>query len=107
MNGTAFINVFLLRFKWQNLWRPLTRQTAMEFIQTLPKPQPSKSNFCESYFDIPKYAQMEKVLVFRNMLRYEHMDKYGIGTDCIMRSSVLRYVVELLPHQQKVIYLSG
>ena len=82
MNGTAFINVFLLRFKWQNLWRSLTRQTAMEFIQNLPKPQLSKSNFCESYFDIPKYAQMEKVLVFRNMLRYEHMDKYGIGTDC-------------------------
>ena len=55
---------------------------AMEFIQNLPKPQPSKSNFCKSYFDIPKYAQMEKVLVFRNMLRYEHMDEYGIGTDC-------------------------
>ena len=84
MNGTAFINVFLLRFKWQNLWRPLTLQTAMEFIQNLPKPQSSKSNFCKSYFDIPKYAQMEKVLVFRNMLRYEHMDEYGIGTDCLL-----------------------
>ena len=55
----------------------------MEFIQNLPKPQPSKSNFCKSYFDIPKYAQMEKILVFRNMLRCEHMDEYGIGTDCI------------------------
>ena len=82
MNGIAFANVFLLRFKRQNLWRPLTRQTAMEFIQNLPKPQPSKSNFCKSYFDIPKYAQIEKVLVFRNMLRCEHMDEYGIGTDC-------------------------
>ena len=81
MNGTAFINIFLLRFKWQNLWRSLTRQTAMEFIQNLPKPQPSKSNFCKSYFDIPKYAQMEKVLVFRNMLRHAHMDEYGIGTE--------------------------
>ena len=55
----------------------------MEFIQNIPKPQPSKSNFCKSYFDIPKYAQIEKVLVFRNMLKYEHMDEYGIGTDCI------------------------
>ena len=35
-----------------------------------------------SYFDLPKYTQMEKVLVFRNMLSYEHMDKYKIGTDC-------------------------
>ena len=82
MNGTASIDVFPLRFKWKNLWRPITIQTVMEFIQNLPKPQLSKSNFFESYFDIPKYAQMEKVLVFRNMLRYEHMDKYGIGTDC-------------------------
>jgi len=54
----------------------------MEIIQNLPKPQPNKSNFCKSDFDIPKYAQIEKVFVFRNMLRYEHMDKYGIGTDC-------------------------
>ena len=60
----------------------------MEFIQNLPKPQPSKSNFCKSYFDIPKYAEMEKVLVFRNMLRYEHMDEYGIGTDCIAPTPV-------------------
>ena len=57
----------------------------MEFIQNLPKPQPNKSNFCKSYFDISKYAQIEKVLVFRNMFRYEHMDKYGIGTDCIRK----------------------
>ena len=82
MNGTAFINVFLLRFKEQNLWRPLPRQTAMEFIQNLPKPQPIKSNFCKSYFDITKYAEMEKDLVSRNMLRYDHMDECGIGTDC-------------------------
>ena len=54
----------------------------MEFIQNLPKPQPSKFNFSKLYFDIRKYAQMEKVLVFRNMLRHEHMDEYGIGTDC-------------------------
>ena len=87
VNGTAFINVFLLRFKWQNLWRPLTFKTAMEFIQNLPKPQSSKSNFCESYFDIPKYAQLEKVLVFQNLLRYEHMDEYGIGTDCESQAS--------------------
>ena len=57
-------------------------QTALEFIQNLPKPQSGKSNFCKSYFDIPKHAQMEKVLVFQNMLRYEHMDEYRIGTDC-------------------------
>ena len=56
----------------------------MEFIQNIPKPQPSKSNFCKSYFDIPKYAQIEKVLVFRNMLRCEHKDEYGIGTDCLL-----------------------
>ena len=97
MNGTAFINVFLLRFKWQNLWRPLTRQTAMEFIQNLPKPQLSKSNFCESYYDIPKYAQMEKVLVFRNMLRYEHMDEYGIGTDCIYLKEKIRILIFMPP----------
>ena len=82
------MNVFLLKFKWQNLWRPLTLQTAVEFIQNFLKPQSSKSNFCKSYFDIPKYAQMEKVLVFRNMLRYEHMDEYGIGTDCIAPTPV-------------------
>ena len=57
-------------------------QTAIEFIQNLPKPQLSKSNFSKLYFDIPKYAQMEKVLVFQNTLRYEHMDEYGIRTDC-------------------------
>ena len=61
----------------------------MEFIQNIPKPQPSKSNFCKSYFDIPKYAQIEKVLVFRNMLRYEHMDEYGIGTDCVLSGLVI------------------
>ena len=60
----------------------LTRQTALEFTLNLPLRQQRKSNFCESYFDISKYAQMEKVLVFRNMLRYEHMDEYEIGTDC-------------------------
>ena len=28
---------------------------------------------------------MEKVLICRNMLRYEHMDECGIGTDCICK----------------------
>ena len=60
----------------------------MEFIQNLPKPQSSKSNFCKSYFDISKYAQMEKVLVSQNMLRYEHMDEYGIETDWYVRPSI-------------------
>ena len=45
------------------------------------KIQMRKSNFCESYFDISKYAQKEKVLVGRNMLTYDHMDECGIGTD--------------------------
>ena len=34
------------------------------------------------YFDIPRYDQMEKVLVCQNRLRFDHMDKCGIGTDC-------------------------
>ena len=54
----------------------------MEFNQILQKTQQRKSNFCKSYFDISKYARMEKVLVCRNMLRYDHMDECGIGTDC-------------------------
>ena len=57
-------------------------QTATEFIQIFQDPQLRKSNFCMSLFDIPKYAQMKKVLVCQNMLRSDHMDKYGIGTDC-------------------------
>ena len=66
----------------ENHWRPRTRQTATEFIQIFQDPQLRKSNFCMSLFDIPKYAQMKKVLVCQNMLRSDHMDKYGIGTDC-------------------------
>ena len=54
-----------------------------EFNLISQKIQLRKSNFCESYFDISKYAQMEKVLVGRNMLRYDHMDECGIGTDCV------------------------
>ena len=34
------------------------------------------------YLDIPRYDQMGKVLVCQNMLRSDHMDKCGIGTDC-------------------------
>ena len=37
----------------------------------------------KSYFDILKYAQTTKVALSRNMMRYEHMDKRGIGTDCL------------------------
>ena len=54
----------------------------MELIQILHEPQQRKSNFCKSYFDIPKYAQMGKVLVCRNILKYDNMDECGIGTDC-------------------------
>ena len=36
------------------------------------------------YLDIPRYDQMGKVLVCQNMLRSDHMDKCGIGTDCLM-----------------------
>ena len=36
----------------------------------------------KSYFDISKYAQITKVALSRNMMRYGHMDECGIGTDC-------------------------
>ena len=40
----------------------------------------------KSYFDISKYAQITKVSLSRNMMRYGHMDEYGIGTDCKVKS---------------------
>ena len=43
-----------------------------------------------SFFHTSKYAQMEKVLISRNMLRYNHMDECEIGTDCLglLRKSI-------------------
>ena len=35
-----------------------------------------------SYFDLSKYAQKTKVASCRNMMKYGHMNEYGIGTDC-------------------------
>ena len=37
----------------------------------------------KSYFDISKYAQITKVSLSRNMMRYGHMDENRIGTDCV------------------------
>lgn len=36
----------------------------------------------ESYFDVSKYAQINQVALSRNMMRYGHMDEWGVGTDC-------------------------
>jgi len=50
----------------------------MKLTLILQKTQLKKMKLCKPYFDISKCAQMEKVLVRRNMLRYEHMDECGI-----------------------------
>ena len=43
----------------------------------------------KSYFDISKYAQITKVALSRNMMRYGHMDECGIGTDCVSLRNML------------------
>ena len=83
MNGAAFIDQKVSKIKVaKSLKRENRTNGYVEFILISQKIQLRKSNFCESYFDILKYALMEKVLVGRNMLRYDHMDECGIGTDC-------------------------
>ena len=39
----------------------------------------------ESDFDIPKYAQINRVALSRDMTRYGNMDECGIGTDWKVR----------------------
>ena len=85
MNGAALINQQVSKRKVEKSSKTESRTNGyMEFILISQKIQLRKSNSREPYFDISKYAQMEKVLVGRNMLRYDHMDECGIGTDCIL-----------------------
>ena len=42
----------------------------------------------KSHFDMPKYAEINKVASSPNIMRYGHMDESGIGTDCCTLSLV-------------------